>query len=122
MSHERQRYGRYYVYIVQCADGTYYTGSTNDLEKRLKIHNAGNGAKFLRDKGPVELVYMKEYRYYRNVLRAERWLKKRSREEKETLIRSYEKAGISMRAGPKISLPAVAKSRPGPIHKFGGEV
>lgn len=42
------RRGRYYVYMVQCLDGTYYAGSTNDLERRLKLHNAGNGAKYLR--------------------------------------------------------------------------
>ena len=106
--------------MVQASDETYYTGSTSNLEHRLKLHNAGNGAKFLRGKGPVELVYAKGYWYYKNALRAEWWLKKRSREEKETLIRSYEKAGITRRVGPKISLPAVAKSRPGPIHMFGG--
>ena len=48
MNGERQRHGYYSVYVVQCTDGTYYTGSTNNLENRPKLHNAGNGAKYLR--------------------------------------------------------------------------
>ena len=46
-----------YTYIVQCSDGTYYTGWTNDLEKRIKSHNAGTGAKYTRPRLPVTLVY-----------------------------------------------------------------
>lgn len=46
-----------YVYILQCADGTYYTGWTNDLEHRVQTHNAGKGAKYTRARRPVQLVY-----------------------------------------------------------------
>ena len=46
-----------YTYIVQCSDGTYYTGWTNDLKKRIKSHNAGTGAKYTRPRLPVTLVY-----------------------------------------------------------------
>lgn len=46
-----------YVYILQCADGTYYTGWTNDLEHRVQTHNAGKGAKYTRVRRPVQLVY-----------------------------------------------------------------
>lgn len=76
--------------MVRCADGTYYTGSTNDVEKRIKLHNAGNGAKYLRGKTPVRLVYAKEYRYYKTALQAEARLKKRPRQEKEGLVWAYE--------------------------------
>lgn len=89
MRSKRQRHGCYHVYIVQCADGAYYTGSTNNLEHRLKLHNSGNGAKCLRGKRPVRLVYTKEYRYYKNVLHAERNLKKLARKQKEELINIY---------------------------------
>ena len=75
--------------MVQCADATYYIGSTNNLESRIKLHNAGNGAKYVRGKGPVRLVYAKEYRYYKNVLHAERNLKKLTRSQKEMLIKNY---------------------------------
>ena len=82
---------KYWVYIVQCRDGTYYTGSTNNIEDRVKLHNRGHGAKYLRGKLPVKLVYAKEYRYYRNVLHAERNIKKMTREQKERLIKIYER-------------------------------
>ena len=85
----RKCHGQYYVYIVQCADGTYYTGSTNNLKNRLKLHNAGNEAKYLRGRGPVTLVYAKEYRYYKNTMRAERYLKRQTRWYKEELVKSY---------------------------------
>jgi len=90
-----KRSGKFYVYIVECHNGTYYTGSTNSLENRIKLHNKGYGAKYLRGKGPVELVYAKEYRYYKNALHAERNLKKLTRAEKEELIRIYERNKVS---------------------------
>ena len=87
-----QKRGHYYVYMVQCANGIYYTGATKDLDNRIKLHNSGHGAKYLKGKGPVRLVYSKEYKYYNNVLHAERNLKKLTREQKENLIRNYENA------------------------------
>ena len=84
-----KHHARFWVYIARCADGTYYTGYTNDLQERLRLHNAGNGAKYLRGKGPVTLVYAKEYRYYKNALRAERYLKRQTRAYKDELIRIY---------------------------------
>ena len=80
---------RYHVYIVKCADRTYYTGYTVDLEKRLKLHNKGNGAKYLRGRLPVQLVYTKKYRFSKDALHAERNIKKLRRAEKEKLIRIY---------------------------------
>jgi putative endonuclease len=83
------RKSRYWVYIVQCRDGTYYTGYTNDLKSRIALHNKGNGAKYLENKLPVKLVYAKEYHYYKNALSAERRIKKLTREQKLKLIRIY---------------------------------
>ena len=77
------------MYIVQCMDGTYYTGFTNNLENRIALHNSGNGAKYLKGKLPVKLVYTKEYRYYKNAINAERRLKKLTRKQKLNLIRIY---------------------------------
>ena len=85
-----KRKDKFFVYIVKCADGTYYTGYTNNLENRIKLHNNGNGARYLKSRLPVRLVYAKEYRYYKNVLHAERNLKKSTRKEKERLIENYE--------------------------------
>ncbi|PXF56204.1 MAG: endonuclease [Deltaproteobacteria bacterium] len=47
----------WYVYMVQCADGSLYTGITKDMESRVSLHNAGRGAKYTRARRPVELVY-----------------------------------------------------------------
>jgi putative endonuclease len=79
----------FFVYIVRCRDGAYYTGYTNDLESRITLHNRGDGAKYLKSKLPVKLVYAKEYRYYKNALRRERNIKKMTRRQKEELIRIY---------------------------------
>lgn len=89
MREKLRRAGKFWVYILQCDDGTYYTGYTNDIEKRIEIHNSGHGAKYLRGKLPVQLVYAKEYRYYKRVLLAEKNLKKLTRVQKEELIRIY---------------------------------
>ncbi|NQT75268.1 MAG: GIY-YIG nuclease family protein [Candidatus Omnitrophica bacterium] len=87
-----KRKGRYYVYIVECRDGTYYTGYTPGIKKRIQLYNAGRGAKYTRDRRPVKLVWCKEYRYYKNALHAERNIKKLTRAQKEELIRIYEKS------------------------------
>lgn len=96
MQKKIKRRGEFYVYIVECIGGTFYTGYTNDLCARIKLHNLGNGAKYLRGKGPVRLVYAKGYRYYKNALYAERNLKKLTRAQKEELIRIYEGNKISL--------------------------
>ena len=85
------RMGKFYVYILQCQGGTYYTGYTNDLEKRVEDHNSGKGAKYTRDRRPAKLVWCKEYRYFKNALHAERNIKKLTRRQKEGLVRIYEK-------------------------------
>ena len=83
------RRSQYWVYMVRCKDGTYYTGYTNDLEKRIALHNSGKGAKYVKYKLPAELVYAKEYRYYKSALNEERRIKPLKREQKSELVRSY---------------------------------
>jgi putative endonuclease len=86
-----KRKSAYYVYIVKVSDGTYYTGHTSDLEKRLKEHGTARGAKYLRGRTPVKLVYVKEYKYHRRAVATECDIKNRTRKEKEELIRIYER-------------------------------
>lgn len=78
--------GLYHVYILRCADGTLYTGCTNDLERRLKTHNAGKGAKYTRARLPVELVYAEEAPDRSQALRREAAIKALPRSEKLELI------------------------------------
>lgn len=76
----------YFVYIIKCSDETYYTGYTNNIEKRLKAHNEGKGAKYTRSRVPVELVYSESYENKGDALRREYAIKKLTRKQKEKLI------------------------------------
>jgi putative endonuclease len=84
-----KRKGRFFAYIVQCRDKTYYTGYTQNLEERVSLHNSGKGAKYLRGRLPVKLVYTKEYRYYKSALNEEKRIKQLKREQKAELVRTY---------------------------------
>lgn len=75
-----------YTYILRCADGTLYTGWTNDLEKRLTSHNAGTGCKYTRTRRPVELVYFEEFGTKEQAMSREWHIKRLSRAEKLSLI------------------------------------
>lgn len=77
------------TYILRCSDGTYYTGWTNNLKKRLEEHNAGRGAKYTRGRTPVELVYMESHGTRQEAMQREAWIKKLARKEKEKLILGY---------------------------------
>jgi putative endonuclease len=76
------------VYILECSDGTLYTGWTNNLNKRLDTHNSGNGAKYTRGRLPVKLVYTETIAERGLALKRERQIKKMTRAEKLTLINS----------------------------------
>ncbi len=77
-----------YCYILECADGTYYTGWTTDPKRRLREHNAGRGARYTRSRRPVHLVYLEICSDKRAAMRREYALKRLRREEKEALIAS----------------------------------
>lgn len=84
-----KRHDKYFVYIIEDKNGTYYTGYTNDINKRFELHEKGRGAKYLRGRAPLKLVFVKEYAYYKNALGAERRIKTYTRERKEELIKIY---------------------------------
>lgn len=75
-----------YTYILKCADGTLYCGWTNDLEKRLKAHNDGKGAKYTRSRLPLTLVYYEEFDSSVEAQKREYRIKKLTRQEKLKLI------------------------------------
>lgn len=76
-----------YTYILTCADGTFYCGWTNDLDKRVKAHNQGQGAKYTRPRRPVALSYYEAYETKQEALRREYVIKHMSRGEKELLVK-----------------------------------
>lgn len=78
-----------YTYILKCADGTYYTGWTTDLARRIEAHNCGTGAKYTRTRRPVCLVYAELHKTKSDAMKREAAIKKLSRKEKEALTASY---------------------------------
>lgn len=81
----------WWVYILRCADGTLYTGATNDLDRRLAAHNAGRGAKYTRTRRPVALVYREAAADKSAALQREAALKKLARAAKLRLIAGAER-------------------------------
>jgi len=75
-----------YTYILRCKDGTLYTGWTKDLDRRVKEHNAGKGAKYTKARRPVKLVYCEEFSTRTEAMKRECAIKRMRREEKERLI------------------------------------
>ena len=76
------------LYILECGDGTLYTGITDDLERRLKAHSAGKGAKYTRGRGPLTLRYQESCASHGDALRREIAVKRLSRAEKQKLIQN----------------------------------
>ena len=79
-----------YTYIVKCSDETLYTGWTNNLKKRLEAHNSGKGAKYTKNRRPVELVYFEEYDTKQEAIKREYAIKQLSRQKKLALIHSHQ--------------------------------
>ncbi len=75
-----------YTYILECADGTFYCGWTNDLEQRIKAHNEGKGAKYTRPRLPVRLVYFETFDTKEEAMKREYRIKQLTRAQKEKLI------------------------------------
>lgn len=86
---------QWYVYIVECRDGTLYTGITDDIPRRMEAHNAGKGAKYTRGRGPVTLVYQEDAPSHSQALRREYYIKQLTRAEKQVLIHRENKDCVS---------------------------
>jgi putative endonuclease len=79
----------YYVYIVECADGTYYTGSTNDVEKRVHKHNnLKTAAKYTKSRRPVKLVHQEQFQTKSEALKRENQIKQLTRTQKQNLMQT----------------------------------
>jgi putative endonuclease len=87
---------RAWLYILKCADGSYYTGSTNNLALRLAQHQTGEGSAYTRNRLPVELVYAQEFPSEHEAFLCERQVKGWSRAKKEALIRGDFKALVGL--------------------------
>jgi putative endonuclease len=77
----------YYVYILQCADGSYYTGMTNSMDRRLAEHEKGLiPTCYTYNRRPVVLKYCQDFQYVNDAIRREKQIQKWSRKKKEALI------------------------------------
>lgn len=76
----------WFLYIIRCKGGVLYTGITIDVQRRFKQHESGKGAKFLRGKAPLELVYQKKIGNQSEALKMEVHVKKLSKQKKEEMI------------------------------------
>lgn len=76
----------FYCYLLQCADGTFYAGWTTDPARREREHNAGQGARYTRQRRPVRLVYVEEVPDKPTALRREQELKRLPRKKKQALL------------------------------------
>ena len=72
----------HYFYVLSCKDGSLYAGYTNDLQRRVRLHNEGKGAKYTRGRGPVDLIFSKPYPTKSEALKAEYAFKQLERKEK----------------------------------------
>jgi putative endonuclease len=89
-----------YMYILKCADNSYYTGSTRNIEKRLQQHETGKGAKYTSTRLPIELLCLEEYERIDEAYAREKQVQGWNRKKKEALINNeYDK------------LPALSKNR-----------
>jgi predicted GIY-YIG superfamily endonuclease len=77
----------YFVYILRCGDDTLYTGSTDNIERRLAAHQSGKGAKYTRSRGPLTLVYQEELPDKSAALKREAAIKKLTRPQKLQLLK-----------------------------------
>ena len=78
------------TYILKCSDNSLYTGWTNDIKHRLKMHKEGIGAIYTRGRGPVELVYLEEFDTKQEAMSKEAKIKRLTRKEKLLLIENYQ--------------------------------
>lgn len=87
----------YFVYMVRCVDGSYYSGCTNDVQRRERIHNAGKGAKYTRSRRPVQVVYQEACPDRSAALRREYALKQLTHLEKQRLAEAYLQTAVEIK-------------------------
>ena len=84
-----------YMYVLECRDGSYYTGYTTDVRKRLAVHNSGKGAKYTRARLPVKLIYAEGFASKEEAMSAEALLKRKKRPQKETYLKENQDRNLA---------------------------
>jgi len=81
-----EKKSNHYFYVLECADQSFYAGYTNNVDRRVAVHNAGKGAKYTRARGPVECIYVEEFDTKQEAMRAEYAFKQLTRTQKMKYI------------------------------------
>jgi type I site-specific restriction endonuclease len=104
-----------YMYVLQCADGSFYTGSTNNLERRIEEHKSGEGAKFTKEHFPIKLVYYEIFDRVDLAFKREKQIQGWSRAKKVALIKGDKELLIKLSKNKTMNEPKVAE----PVEAFG---
>ena len=83
-----------YMYVVECRDGSYYTGYTTDVKRRLAVHNSGKGAKYTRARLPVKLIYVEGFAGKEDAMSAEALFKRKTRMQKENYFKENQNRNL----------------------------
>ncbi|CEG29533.1 GIY-YIG nuclease family protein [Bacillus sp. B-jedd] len=86
---------KHYFYVLLCRDGSYYGGYTTDLDRRIRHHNEGKGAKYTRGRGPVKLIFSKAFPTKTEAMREEYRFKRLPRLKKEEFLASERGEGLA---------------------------
>ncbi|TCD46673.1 GIY-YIG nuclease family protein [Streptococcus sp. X16XC17] len=78
-----------YLYVLECADGTLYTGYTTNVDRRVQTHNMGRGAKYTRARLPVTLLYQEEFASKQEAMSAEAYFKQKTRKQKLDYMKKH---------------------------------
>jgi putative endonuclease len=81
----------YYVYIILCSDGTFYTGYTKNVENRARLHASGRGARYTRMHPPQEIAYVEACETRSFAMRREKAIKRLNHQQKNSLVEEYKK-------------------------------
>ena len=83
-----------YMYVVECRDGSYYTGYTTDVKKRISVHNSGTGAKYTRARLPVKLIFAEGFDSKEEAMSAEALFKRKTRMQKENYFKENQNRNL----------------------------
>ena len=83
-----------YMYVVECRDGSYYTGYTTDVKKRIAVHNIGKGAKYTRARLPVKLIFVEGFDSKEEAMSAEALFKRKTRMQKDNYFKENQNRNL----------------------------
>jgi len=94
---------RYFVYVLRCRNGAYYTGYTRNIERRMRQHMRGIGSRYVRTHKPERIVYTEEFETRSQAMKREREIKQLSRAKKDEMVRAFLRKTSARRASKRLN-------------------